>query len=65
MTAPIVQLLQGMIRNSEDDFHRIQDVVQSLPSDSHLRHTLRNLLHSELLRLNMLHSVLKEVADTT
>ena len=61
MTGPIVQLLQGMIHNSESDFHRIQDFVHSLPPNNHLHHALRNLQHSELLRLNMLRTVLAEV----
>ena len=61
MTAPIVQLLQGMIRAGEQSLHQIQDLVQSLPANSHLRHTLRNLQHSELLRLDMLHQIAAEM----
>ncbi|HKO17590.1 MAG TPA: hypothetical protein VJU82_01765 [Acidobacteriaceae bacterium] len=60
---PIVQLLQGMIHKSEKDLNRIQKIVQSLPPESYLRHTLRNLQHAELLRLNMLHAVLKELPE--
>ena len=52
-----------MIHHSERDFHSIQEIIQSLPPDSHLRHALRNLQHSELLRLNMLRSALAEVTE--
>lgn len=52
MNGPII--LQGIIHDSERDFHCIQDIVQSLPPDTHLHHTLRNVQHSELLRMNML-----------
>lgn len=61
---PIVQLLQGMIHKSEKDFSRIQKIIQSLPPGSYLRHTLRNVQHAELLRLNMLRTVLREVTDS-
>jgi hypothetical protein len=63
MNGPIVQLLQGMIHGSERNLHRIQDVVQSLPPDTHVHHTLRNLQHSEFLRLNMLRTALAEVTE--
>ena len=62
MNGPIVQLLQGMIHGAESELRRIQDVVQSLPPDTHVHHTLRNLQHSEL-RLNMLRTALAEVTE--
>ena len=64
MIGPVVQLLRGMIDDSERDFHRIQNIIQSLPSNSHLRHTLRDVQHAELLRLNMLRTALTEVAES-
>ena len=63
MNGPIVQLLQAMIHGSESELRRIQDVVQSLPPDTHLHHTLRNVQHAELLRLNMLRTALAEVTE--
>jgi hypothetical protein len=61
---PIVQLLQGMIQRSEKDFSCIQKIVQALPPESYHRHTLRNVQHAELLRLNMLRAVLKELTES-
>ena len=63
MSHPIVQLLQGMIHDSERSFHQIQDALQSLGANSNLRHTLRNLQHSELLRLELLRSVMAQVSE--
>lgn len=60
MNSPIVQLLQGMIHDSEKTIHEVQDFVQSLPANSLLRHKLRNIQHSELLRVQMLQSALIE-----
>lgn len=63
MSRPIVQLLQGMIHDSERSLHQIQDVVQSLGTKSNLRHTLRNLQHSELLRIELLRSVMAQLTE--
>ena len=60
MNSPIVQLLQGMIHHAERNLHEVQDFVQSLPANSPLRHKLRNIQHSELLRLQMLPNALTE-----
>ena len=60
MNGPIVQLLQGMIHDSEKNIHEVQNFVQSLPTYNPLRHTLRNIQHSELLRIHMLRAALIE-----
>jgi hypothetical protein len=60
MNGPIVQLLQGMIHDSEKNIREVQDFVQSLPAYSPLRHTLRNIQHSELLRVQMLQAAVIE-----
>ena len=63
MNGPIVQLLRGMIRDSEKNIHQVQDFVQSLPTNSPLRHKLRNIQHSELLRVHMLQAALTEASE--
>lgn len=60
MNSPIVQLLQGMVHDSQKNLHDLQDFVQSLPAYSPMRHKLRNIQHSELLRVQMLQTALKE-----
>lgn len=60
MNGPIVQLLQGMIHDSEKNIHEVQDFVQWLPAHSPLRHKLRNIQHAELLRVHKLQAALIE-----
>jgi len=58
--ATIVQFLQDMIHDSEKNLHEVQNFVQSLPVNSPVRHRLRNIQHSELLRIRMLQAAVIE-----
>lgn len=64
MASSLAELLRAMLYEAQSNVFKLRQYAEETNESPQLRHICMNVLHSELLRLDMLHDVVAEVGPS-
>lgn len=62
-SAPFLELIRAMIQDAGDNIRRLRQQADLSQGSDRLNHTMNDVLHAELLRLEMLKAIVAEAQN--